>query len=221
MSYISNIAIYEMGMFDTLEAPPAFGDAMPVRPPCREGVDLLATRRSASALTLTEPGPTPAELDRLLALAARTPDHGKLFPWRFIVIEGAAKDALVAELEVIAAARADAPKAIAGLAKMKNPPVAVAVVSRVTEGKIPEWEQVLSAGAVCMNLLLAAAATGFGANWITGWYAYDAEALALLGLQDGERIAGFVHLGAPSETPLERARPDVAALTTRLEVRRA
>ena len=203
-------------MFDTLETPPAFGDALPVRPACREAVELLATRRSASALTLVEPGPTPDELDRLLALAARAPDHGKLFHWRFIVIEGAAKDAFAAELEAMAAERPDAAKAIAALAKLKVPPVCVAVVSRVTEGKIPEWEQVLSAGAVCMNLLLAAAATGYGANWITGWYAYEPAALARLGLRDGERIAGFVHMGTPAEAPLERVRPDVASLTTRL-----
>jgi len=203
-------------MLDTLTAAPVFGQALPVRPACRETVELLATRRSASALTLVEPGPSPAQVEKLLSLAARVPDHGKLFPWRFIVIDGAAKDRLAAELEVIAAARTDAPKAIAGLGKLKTPPLCIAVVSRVTEGKIPEWEQVLSAGAVCMNLLLAAAAVGYGANWITGWYAYDKAALALLGVGGGERIAGFIHVGTPAEAPLERARPDVAALTTRL-----
>jgi len=203
-------------MLDTLTAAPVFGQALPPPAACREVLELLATRRSASALSLVEPGPTPAQADTLLSLAARVPDHGKLSPWRFIVIEGAAKDRLVAELEVLAAARPDAPKALAGLGKLKTPPLCIAVVSRVTEGKIPEWEQVLSAGALCMNLLLAAAALGYGANWITGWYAYDEAALALLGVEAGERIAGFVHVGTPAEAPLERARPDVAALTTRL-----
>jgi nitroreductase len=206
----------ECAMLDTLTAAPVFGQALPVRPACRETLEMLATRRSASALTLVEPGPSPAQVDRLLTLAARVPDHGKLAPWRFILIEGAAKDRLVAELQTIAEARLDAPKAIAGLGKLKTPPLAIGVVSRVSEGKIPEWEQVLSAGAVCMNLLLAAAAVGYGANWITGWYAYDEAALALMGVTDGERIAGFVHVGTPAEPPLERARPDVAALTTRL-----
>jgi len=206
----------ERAMLDTLTAAPVFGQALPVRPACRETLEMLATRRSASALTLVEPGPSPAQVDRLLNLGARAPDHGKLAPWRFIVIEGAAKDRLVAELQTMAETRPDAPKAIAGLGKLKTPPLAIAVVSRVTEGKIPEWEQVLSAGAVCMNLLLAAAAVGYGANWITGWYAYDEAALALIGVTDGERIAGFVHVGTPAEAPLERARPDVAALTTRL-----
>jgi nitroreductase len=206
-------------MLDILEAAPAFGQPLPVRPACRETLQLLAIRRSASALTLGEPGPSPAQVETLLTLAARVPDHGKLTPWRFIVIAGDAKDGLAAELDTLAAARADTPKALAELGKLKTPPVCVAVVSRVTEGKIPEWEQQLSAGAVCMNLLLAAAAMGFGANWITGWYAYDPAARSLLGLGEGERIAGFVHLGAPAEAPLERVRPDVAALTTWLGAR--
>ena len=203
-------------MLDTLKAPPAFGQAVPVPSASAELLDLLATRRSASAQTLAAPGPSPAEIAGLLTLAARVPDHGKLTPWRFIVIEGEAKAGLVAALESLAAARPDALKAAAALGKLKAPPVSIAVVSRVSDGKIPEWEQVLSAGAVCMTLLLAAAAAGFGANWITDWYAYDPAALALLDLKDGERIAGFVHLGTPAEPPLERVRPDVAALTTRL-----
>ena len=109
-----------------------------------------------------------------------------------------------------------APKASAGLGKLKTPPLCVAVVSRVVEGKIPEWEQVLSAGAVCMNLLLAADALGYGANWITDWYAYDPGALALLGLEAGERIAGFIHLGASAEDPRERVRPQMAEIVSRL-----
>jgi len=203
-------------MLDTMKAPPVFGQALPVPPASRALLEFLATRRSASAQTLAAPGPSPAELAGLLTLAARVPDHGKLFPWRFIVVEGAAKAGLVTALEAIAAARPDALKANAALAKLKAPPVSIAIVSRVSAGKIPEWEQVLSAGAVCMNLLLAAAAAGFGANWITDWYAYDSAALALLGLAEGERIAGFVHIGTAAEPPLERIRPDVAALTTRL-----
>jgi nitroreductase len=203
-------------MFDAIDTPPAFGDPLPVRPRSPEMLQRLALRRSASALTLTAPGPSPAEVDRLLGLAARVPDHGKLFPWRFIVIEGDAKRDLVGALEILAAARPDAPKAQAALGKLSTPPVSVAVVSRVTEGKIPEWEQVLSAGAVCMNLLLAADALGYGANWITDWYAYDPGALALLGVEAGERIAGFIHLGAPSEDPRERVRPQMADLVRRL-----
>lgn len=101
------------------------------------------------------------------------------------------------------------------LAKLKNPPLTVTVVSRIVSDKKPVWEQELSAGAVCMNLLLAADAMGFAANWITDWYAYDARAAAILGLGGGERVAGFIHLGTLAEPPLERVRPDVAGLTTR------
>src|SRR6185369_10613266 len=100
----------ERAMLDTLTAVPVFGQALPVRPACRETLEMLATRRSASALTLVEPGPSPAQVDRLLNLGARVPDHGKLAPWRFIVIEGAAKDRLVAELQTMAETRPDAPK---------------------------------------------------------------------------------------------------------------
>jgi nitroreductase len=204
-------------MLDTLEAQPAFGQPIPPPAPCRQAQDLLATRRSTSAMLLSGPPPSPAEIDRILALAARAPDHGKLFPWRFIIIEGPAKVRLAEKLEVIGQARPDCVKAVAALGKLKTPPLCIAVVSRVTEGKIPEWEQVLSSGAVCMNMLLAAAALGYGANWITDWYSYDPQALALLGLGEGERIAGFLHIGTPIEPSLERARPDVASLTSRLE----
>jgi nitroreductase len=206
-------------MLDVLEAAPPFGSPLPVGPASPELLERLATRRSASALTLVAPAPSPEELKRLLTLAARSPDHGKLFPWRFIVIEGAAKADLVEDLAQIAASRADATKAAAALGKLRAPPLCIAVVSRVTVGKIPEWEQILSAGACCMNMLLAASALGFGANWITDWYAYDAAALARLGIGDGERIAGFVHVGTPAEPPLERVRPDVEALITQLPVR--
>ena len=205
-------------MLDTLEAQPVFGQPLALRPACQDAQALMATRRSTSAMLLSGPAPSRAELDRLLMLAARAPDHGKLFPWRFIVIEGAAKISFAERLETIALGRPDCTKAVAALGKLKTPPLCVAVVSRVTEGKIPEWEQVLSAGAVCMNLLLAAAALGYGANWITDWYSYDPQATAMLGLGDGERIAGYVHIGTPIEPQLERARPDMTAITSRLAV---
>jgi nitroreductase len=174
----------------------------------------LARRRSASAVTLRAPGPDTAELTRLLTLAARVPDHGKLSPWRFVILEGAAKARFVAALEAIAARRPDDAKAAAKLAKIRTPPLTVAVISRFTEGEIPEWEQRLSAGAVCAMLIIAAQAMGYGANWITDWYAYDSDAQRLLGLVGNERVAGFVHLGTPDEAPLERVRPDVASLTS-------
>ncbi len=175
----------------------------------------LARRRSASALSLSAPGPTAEELADLLRIAARVPDHGKLAPWRFVILEGAGKEAFAARLEALAASRPDAAKLIAKLGKLKAPPLGVAVISRTVEGDIPEWEQLLSAGAVCTTLTYAALAMGYGANWITDWYAYDAEARAVLGLAQTERVAGFIFIGTAAEAPQERVRPDVAALTTR------
>ncbi len=199
-----------------LPSPPRFGDPLPVAPR-PEALAFLATRRSASALTLRAPAPTEAELADLLAIAARAPDHGKLAPWRFVILDGAGKAAFADRLEAIAAGRDDGAKLAAKLGKLRTPPLGVAVVSRPVAGDIPEWEQLLSAGAVCTNLTYAALAMGYGANWITDWYAYDGEARAALGLAPEERVAGFVFIGTASEAPLERARPDVAALTTRYE----
>jgi nitroreductase len=175
----------------------------------------LARRRSVSAQTLEGPGPKADEVETLLRLATRTPDHGKLFPWRFLLLDRQAKVVLVEQLSPLAANQADPAKAQAVLAKLRRPPLTIAVVSKVTPGKIPEWEQVLSAGAVCMNLLLAAEAMGYGANWITDWYAYDPAACALLGLGERERLAGFVHIGVAPEPPQERLRPEVKALAER------
>ena len=198
-----------------LPAQPIFGEPLPVGDGRREVLDFLALRRSASAATLRAPAPDAAELTELLRLAARVPDHGKLFPWRFIVLEGEAKAAFAAGLEDLAAHQPNPEKARGALFKIKTPPLTVAVVSRHIEATIPEWEQRLSAAAVCMTLLIAAEAAGYGANWITDWYAYAPEATALLGLGEGERVAGFIHIGTPAEAPLERVRPDVPALTTR------
>ncbi len=196
--------------------PPAFGDSLPLAA-VPEVLGFLARRRSASAMALRAPGPTPDELSDLLTIAARAPDHGKLAPWRFIILEGAGKDNFADRLQSLAAPRPDGARLIAKLGKLRTPPLGVAVISRTTAGEIPEWEQLLSAGAVCTTLTYAALAMGYGANWITDWYAYDAGARAVLGLAEDERVAGFVFLGTAAEAPLERVRPDVAALTTRFE----
>lgn len=200
-------------MSHDIPAAPAFGDALPVSA-APEVLAFLARRRSASALSLRAPGPSAEELTDLLTLAARVPDHGKLAPWRFIVLQGEDKAAFAARLEALAAGHPDAPKLIAKLGKLKTPPMGVAVVSRTVDGDIPDWEQLLSAGAVCTTLLYAATAMGYGANWITDWYAYDTQARAALGLTVDEQIAGFVFIGTAAEAPQERVRPDVAALTT-------
>jgi nitroreductase len=180
-----------------------------------DALGLLAVRRSASAQTLAAPGPEPAELEDLLRLATRVPDHGKLAPWRFVVLEGEAKERFVAALRTMTDRQEQPEKAEAVLAKIAAPPVTVAVISSPQEAKIPVWEQELSAGAVCMTLLIAAQAMGYGANWITDWYAFDHGAQALLGVQPQERVAGFIHIGTAAETPLERVRPSLSAVVER------
>jgi nitroreductase len=198
---------------DALPPPPEFGAPLPIKP-APEVLAFLAHRRSASALTLGEPAPSADQLAELIRLAARVPDHGKLTPWRFVVLEGAGKAAFATGLEKLAAERGDT-AAAAKLGKLKTPPLCVAVISSPKPAAIPEWEQLMSAGAVCTTLTCAALAMGFGANWITDWYAYDAEARALLGLQPQEKVAGYVLIGTPREPPLERERPDPGALTSR------
>ncbi len=193
--------------------PPAFGDPIGIEA-APEVLTFLARRRSASALKLAAPGPDATQVQDLLRLACRVPDHGKLAPWRFILLEAADKDAFADRLEALARARGDE-RAAGKLGKLRTPPMGIAVISAPREADIPEWEQVLSAGAVCMTLVCAAQAMGFGANWITDWYAYDAEARACLGVAGTEKVAGFILLGSPSEPPRERERPDPAGRVSR------
>jgi nitroreductase len=200
-------------MSHDIPAAPGFGDALPVTA-SPEVLAFLARRRSASTLSLRAPAPSEGELHDLLTLAARVPDHGKLAPWRFIILRGEAKATLASRLEAVAEQRPDAPRLLAKLGKLKTPPLGVAVVARIVPGDIPAWEQQLSAGAVCTTLLYAATAMGYGANWITDWYAYDTDARAALGLAKDEQVAGFVFIGTVTEAPQERVRPDVAALTS-------
>lgn len=190
------------------------GTALPLPVASAEMQDRLARRRSAPAQALTAPGPSRAEIERILALGARTPDHGKLFPWRFVVMGPRGRADLARTLAPLAERQSDPGKAAKVLAKLTAPPLTILVVSTVTPGhKVPEWEQQLSAGAVCMNLEHAANALGYSASWITDWYSYDPGALALYGVGAGERVAGFIHIGTVREPPLERPRPDLAGLT--------
>ena len=182
-------------------------------------IALQTRRRSVPPMQLAGPGPDADQLQTLLTVAARVPDHGKLAPWRFIVFEGDG--------------RLRAGEAIAGVFKDQNPaaeekrldlerkrlahaPLVVAVVSRAApHAKIPEWEQVMSAGAVAMNLTLAAHAMGFASSWLTEWYAYDRAALTALGLGETEKMAGFIHIGRPAAAVEDRVRPELATLVTR------
>ena len=199
----------------TGSVPPAphFGDVLPIEA-SQAVVEFLAKRRSASAMVLAAPGPDDVQLADLLRLAARVPDHGKLSPWRFVILRGPAKNVFAERITALADGQANPVKANAALRKLTRPPVAVAVISRFIPGDIPEWEQRQSASAVCQQMLLAAAALGWGANWITDWYAYDPRALAILGTGPDELVAGFLYLGTAVEAPQERVRPDVAAITT-------
>ncbi len=179
---------------------------------------LLKTRRSVKPMELVGPAPSAAEIETLLTIASRVPDHGKLAPWRFIVFEG---DARLAAGEAIAKAfRADRPDATPDQIeferqRLARAPMVIAVVSCAgPHVKIPEWEQHLSAGASTMSLVLAAYALGFAASWITEWYAYDRRVLDALGIKPKERIAGFVHIGRPRQPPEERDRPKLDSIVT-------
>jgi nitroreductase len=184
-----------------------------------DALKLLTTRRSFKAGELAGPAPSAAEIDILLTVASRVPDHGKLAPWRFIVFEGEARRA--AGAAIAAAFREKYPDAKpehveAERERLARAPLVIAVVSRAgPHVKIPEWEQVLSAGAAAMNLVLAAHALGYGASWITEWYAYDRGVLDALGLAPHERIAGFIHIGKPPGSPEDRPRPPLDEIAVR------
>ncbi|MCA0368152.1 MAG: nitroreductase [Proteobacteria bacterium] len=191
-------------------------DALPLPVPSPAFLKRLATRRSAPAQALIAPGPSEAELDRILTLGARTPDHGKLFPWRFVVLGPQSRARIAEQLAVLAELRDKPAKDQAVLAKLTAAPVTVLVVSAPVPASKPIWEQELSAGAVCMNLEHAAGGFGYSASWITDWYSYDPQGAALFGVGEDERIAGFIHIGTMAEPPLERPRPEMSAKVTRL-----
>ncbi|AQR62372.1 nitroreductase [Brevundimonas sp. LM2] len=198
----------------TLPSPVALGAPLPTPIRSPDMLARLATRRSAPAQALVDPGPDAGEIQTLLTLAARTPDHGKLTPWRFVVLGRQSRAGIAEQLAAMAVQKGLPAKAVAILAKLTAAPTSVLVISTAAPASKPVWEQELSAGAVCMNLEHAAAALGFASSWITDWYSYDAEACALFGVRDGERVAGFIHIGTAVEPVLERERPDVTALTT-------
>ena len=187
--------------------------------PAPAALDLLRSRRSGSAKAMKEPGPHMAQLQQILAAAARTPDHGKLFPWRFIVFEGDARrrmGELLAECLLSSEPQALPDRIEMERGRFLRAPVVIGVVSRVREAiPIPEWEQILSAGAACQNLVLAAHAFGYVANWITEWPAYHPEVKERLGLKPGERIAGFIYIGTSSIALEERLRPALDKIVTR------
>jgi len=180
-------------------------------------LDLLLSRRSCKARDLVGPGPSKEELASILKAGARVPDHGKLVPWRFILFEGPARERFADILvNVLAREGATPSQADEWRARVTSAPVIIGVVSSARELiKIPVWEQELSAGAVCQNLLVAAHSLGFVASWLTEWYAYHPAVKQKLGLKPGERMAGFVYIGTPAIALEERPRPDMDAIVTR------
>jgi len=186
-------------------------------------VSLFENRRSVAPHLMIGPGPTPQERDRLLKIASRIPDHGKLAPWRFIVFEGKAR--VDAGRLIALRYKALHPDATDDMLKVEGnrlvrAPLVIAVVSRsAPHVKIPEWEQELSAGAVCTALTFAANAMGFVTAWLTEWFAYDRGVLEQLGLSESERIAGFIHIGRASEAPIDRPRPALDDIVTHFAVK--
>jgi nitroreductase len=183
-------------------------------------LELLLTRRSVKPALMAAPGPTPEQLTTILTAASRVPDHKKLAPWRFVVFEGAARERFGAVLAAACAAEEKETPSPGRLeterTRLTRAPTVVAVVSRVvpTPGA-PEWEQVLSCGAACMTMCVAANALGFGTNWLTEWYSYSPHVRAALGLADNERLAGFVYIGTTVEAQPDRDRPDLGRIVTR------
>lgn len=179
-------------------------------------LSLLETRRSGRPRDLVAPGPSPAELKRILAIAARTPDHGKLHPWRFVHVPADRRTALAELLErAYRAANPDPGRLEIEAAHRfahQAPELIVLLSCPVHGHKIPVWEQELSCGAAGMNLLLAAHAMGYAGGWVTGWAAYSDMVRDAFG-QEGERIAGFLFLGTPGAPLEERPRPEPEEVT--------
>jgi nitroreductase len=184
-----------------------------------DAIELLKARRSVKPREMTGPGPSPAELETILTIGSRVPDHGKLTPWRFIVFEG---DGRVRAGEIIAEVFArkipDASTDDIAVEKRRlmDAPLVIGVVSFTRpHPKVPAWEQELSAGASAMNIVTAATALGYGANWLTGWFAFDRDVMDGFGLKADEKLAGFIHIGTPSKPNEDRPRPALADIVTR------
>ncbi len=178
-------------------------------------LDYLLHRRSAK--TMTTPGPSPEQVDTILRAGARVPDHGKLFPWYFIVFEGDARrqaGEILKDAWLKREPQAEPAKLELEAGRFMRAPVVIAVVSKIRESKNPAWEQILSAGAACMNIILAANALGFGSKWLTEWYNYDADVLRALGIGEHENVAGFIYIGTTEAAPEERDRPDLEKIVT-------
>ncbi len=188
-----------------------------------DALELLKIRRSVKPREMSGPGPSAAELETILTIGARVPDHGKLTPWRFIVFEGDAPRARRRRHRAgVRAEESAAPAAEIEIEKRRlmDAPLVIAVVSFTKpHPKVPAWEQELSAGASAMNIVTAATALGYGANWLTGWFAFDRDVLDGLGVKPDEKLAGFIHIGTPSKPTEDRPRPALSDIVTRFSRR--
>lgn len=184
-----------------------------------DALELLKIRRSVKPREMSGPGPSAEELVTILTIGARVPDHGKMAPWRFILFEGDARARAGNVIaNVFARKNPAAPAAEIEVEKRRlmDAPLVIAVVSFTRpHPKVPAWEQELSAGASAMNIVTAATALGYGANWLSGWFAYDRDVLDGLGLKQDEKLAGFIHIGTPSKAVEDRPRPALSDIVTR------
>jgi nitroreductase len=185
--------------------------------PAPGAIDLLLTRRSGSAKAMKAPGPSKKELEQILQAGARVPDHGKLFPWRFIIFEGKGRDRAGDILAEVMEAEGERAKQVEEERnRFLRAPLVIGVISSARElHKVPVWEQELSAGAVCQNILIAATALGFVGNWLTEWYAFHPAVKAQMGLKPGERVAGFIYIGTAKDELEERPRPEMDKIVIR------
>jgi nitroreductase len=184
-----------------------------------DAIELLKARRSVKPREMTGPGPSPAELETILTIGARVPDHGKLAPWRFIIFEGDARERageVIADVFATKNPQASAADIEIEKRRLTDAPLVIAVVSFTRpHPKVPPIEQELSAGASAMNIVTAATALGYGACWLTGWFAFDRDVLGGLGLKADEKIAGFVHIGKATKTNEDRPRPALSQIVSR------
>ena len=184
-----------------------------------DAIELLKTRRSMKPREMTGPGPSPAEIETILTIGARVPDHGKLAPWRFILFEGDARGRageIIANVFAKKNPQASSAEIEIEKKRLTDAPLVIGVVSFTRpHPKVPPWEQELSAGASAMNIVTAATALGYGACWLTGWFAFDRDVLEGLGVKADEKIAGFIHIGKVTKPNEDRPRPVLSDIVTR------
>jgi len=184
-----------------------------------DAIELLKTRRSIKPREMSAPGPSPAELETILTIGARVPDHGKLAPWRFIIFEGDARQRAGEVIAKVFARKnpgAHAADIETERKRLTDAPLVIGIVSFTKpHPKVPSWEQELSAGASVMNIVTAATALGYGACWLTGWFSFDSDVLDGLGLKADEKLAGLVHIGTPTKLSEDRPRPVLSEIVTR------